>query len=182
MDSQRYSLAARLLHWTVAALVLIQIGLGFGANWSDRPISDGLLDQHVRFGLLILALMILRLTWRLATPLPLSVEQSRWRRRAAGLTHGALYLVLLLMPVTGYVSWAWIGPKLDWWGLGHVPILFRGGDNELWRSVAGYGHEYGSYAVSALVILHIVAAGHHKFVLRDRLIGRRMGFGPLDGD
>lgn len=182
MDSKRYSLAARLLHWSVAALVLVQIGLGFGADWSERPVSDQLLDPHVRIGLLIFALMILRLTWRLAKPPPSPVEQSGWRRRVAGLTHKALYLILLLMPITGYVSWAWTGPSLDWWGVGQVPILFRGGDDELWRSVAGYGHEYGAFAVSALIILHIFAAGYHQFVLRDRLIGRRMGFGPLDGN
>lgn len=182
MDSERYSLIARLLHWTVALLVLIQIGLGFGAAWSDRPVSDRLLEQHVRFGLLIAALMVLRVSWRLASPPPpLPSSVSGWRRRAAGLTHKALYLLLLVMPVTGYVLWAWIGPTLDWWGVGRVPILFRGGDDELWRSVAGYVHEYGAYAVSALVILHIAAALHHQFGVRDGLIGRRMGFGTLDG-
>lgn len=182
MDSERYSRVARLLHWTVALLVLFQIGLGFGANWSDRPVSDRLLHQHVRFGLLIVALMVLRLSWRLASPPPaLPSSVTGWRRPAAGLTHQALYLLLLVMPVSGYVLWAWIGPTLDWWGVGRVPILFRGGDDELWRSVAGYVHQYGAYTVSALVILHIAAALHHQFARRDGLIGRRMGFGPLDG-
>lgn len=181
MNDDRYSRTARVLHWTVAVLVLLQIALGFGADWSERPVSDRLLDQHVRIGLLILALMVLRLSWRIATPQPRSTEAIGWRKRAAGVTHGSLYLLLLAMPVSGYVLWAWTGPALDWWGLGRVPILFRGDDDEIWRSVAGYGHQYGAYAVSALVILHILAAAHHQFVLRDRLIGRRMGFGPLDG-
>jgi len=182
MDSERYSLIARLLHWAVALLVLVQIGLGFAADWSDRPVSDRLLDQHVRVGLLVAALMVLRLSWRLASPPPsLPIGVSGWRRRAAGLTHKALYLLLLAMPVSGYVLWAWTGPSLDWWGMARVPILVRGGDDEMWRSVAGYGHQYGAYGVSALVILHIAAALHHQFALRDRLIGKRMGFGTLDG-
>lgn len=181
MDSKRYSLIARLLHWIVAILVLIQTGLGFGANWSDRPQSDRLLEQHVQFGILIAALMVLRLTWRLASPPPRLIDVSGWRRRTAKLTHGALYLLLLAMPLSGYVSWAWTGPRLDWWGIARVPILFRGGADEMWRSVAGYGHQYGAYVVSALVILHIVAALHHQFALRDGLIGRRMGFKALKG-
>ncbi|MES2902970.1 MAG: cytochrome b [Pseudomonadota bacterium] len=180
MDSKRYSLIARLLHWTVAVLVLIQIGLGFGADLSDRPMSARLLDQHVRFGLLIAALMVLRLSWRLASPPP-SIEVSGWRKRTAKLTHGALYLLLLVLPFSGYVLWAWTGPSLDWWGIARVPILFRGSENELWRSVAGYGHQYGAYVVSALVVLHIAAALHHQFVLRDGLIGKRMGFKALNG-
>lgn len=180
MDSERCSLIARLLHWTVALLVLIQIGLGFGADWSDRPQSNRLLGQHVRFGLLIAALMVLRVSWRLTSPPPPSTV-SGWRKGVAGLTHKTLYLLLLVMPVSGYVLWAWTGPTLDYWGVGRVPILFRGGDDELWRSVAGYVHEYGAYAVSALVVLHIAAALHHQFGVRDELIVRRMGFGTLDG-
>lgn len=163
--------------------MLVQIGLGFAADWSDRPVSDRLLEQHVRFGLLIAALMVLRVSWRLALPPPpLPSSVTGWRRRAAGLTHKALYLLLLVMPVSGYVLWAWIGPTLDWWGVGRVPILFGGGDDEFWRSVAGYVHQYGAYAVSGLIALHIVAALHHQFVERDGLIVRRMGFGSLDGN
>lgn len=181
MDKERYSLLARLLHWTVALLLLVQIGLGFGADWSDRPMSDRLLDQHVRFGILIFGLMILRLSWRMTVcPPPLPEDIAGWRKAAADAAHNALYVLLFIMPVTGYVLWAWIGPTLDWWGAGRIPIVFRGGENELWRSVAGYGHEYGAYAVSALVLLHIAAALHHQFVQRDGLIGRRMGFGTID--
>lgn len=107
-------MVARLLHWTVAALVLVQIGLGFGSDWSERSLSDRLLDQHVRVGLMILALMVLRLSWRLAVPAPpMPADVTGWRRRVAGLTHKTLYALLLAMPVAGYVLWAWTGPTLD---------------------------------------------------------------------
>lgn len=181
MASKRYSLTARLLHWIVAALVLIQIGLGFGADWSDRPHSDYLLDQHVRVGLLLLILVLLRVLWRLGNPPPPLPESiHRWQRRVSGLVHPGLYVLLLLMPITGYVLWAWTGPALDWWGLGNVPILFVGGDDEFWRSVAGYAHEYGAYAISGLVLIHIGAALWHAFVARDLSISERMGFCALD--
>jgi cytochrome b561 len=181
MASKRYSLTATLLHWLVAALVLIQIGLGFGADWSERPQSDYLLDQHVRVGVLLLALVVLRLLWRLGNaPPPLPDFIPLWQRRAAGITHPVLYLLLLLMPITGYVLWAWTGPPLDWWGLGSIPILFVGGDDEFWRSVAGYVHEYGAYAITGLVLIHILAALWHAFIARDLSISERMGFGALD--
>lgn len=181
MDMQRFSLTARFLHWTIAPLVLVQLALGFAADLSDKPLADRLLDQHVRIGLLIFGLMLLRLTWRIAVRPPALPESiTGWRRRTAECTHLLLYGLLLMMPVTGYVLWAWTGPKLDWWGLGRIPMLFRGGDDELWRSVAGYAHEYGGYVVTALILLHIGAALHHQFVGRDGLISRRMGFGAID--
>lgn len=181
MASKRYSLPARILHWVVAVLVIVQIALGFAADWSERPWSDRFLDQHVRVGLLVLALMVLRLLWRLGQePPPLPGSVARWQQRAAGLAHPLLYLLLLLMPVTGYVLWAWTGPTLDFWGIGQVPILFRGSDDEFWRSVAGYAHEYGAYAISALVLLHIAAALYHSFVARNLSIAERMGFRSLD--
>lgn len=181
MASKRYSLPARLLHWIVAVLVLVQIALGFGADWSERPQSDYLLDQHVRIGVLLLVLVVLRLLWRIGNPPPpLPDLAHRWQRRAAGIAHRALYILLLLMPITGYVLWAWTGPSLDWWGLGSIPMLFVGGDDEFWRSVAGYVHEYGAYAITGLVLVHIGAALWHSFVARDLSIGERMGFGALD--
>lgn len=181
MATKRYSLAARLFHWIVAFLVVAQIGLGFAADWSDQPLSDNLLQQHVRVGLLVFALVVLRLSWRLATrPPALPGSIALWQQRAAKVTHLLLYALLLLMPITGYVLWAWTAPSLDFWGLGEVPIVFTGGDDETWRSVAGYAHEYGGYAISGLVLMHIAAALYHSFVARDLSIAERMGFGPLD--
>ncbi len=182
MAALRYTRPAILLHWSIAVLVLIQIVLGFATDWTERPQSDSLLAQHVRVGLLILALMILRITWRVAhRPPPMPDAVPRWRQGGARLVYAALYLLLVLLPITGYVLWAWTGPRLDLWGLATVPILFVGGDEETWRSIAGYAHEYGGYAISALVLLHIAAALHHQFVAKDMRIGVRMGLAPLDG-
>jgi cytochrome b561 len=182
MASKRYSPIARWLHWLVAGLAITQIMLGFAADWSDDPLSARLLDQHVRIGLLLLALMILRLLWRLANAPPALPESiAAWQGRMAAVVHATLYALLLAMPVTGYVLWAWTSPTLDFFGLGPVPILFRGGEDEFWRSVAGYAHEYGAYAISGLVLLHIGAALFHSFIVRDLSIAERMGFGGLDG-
>lgn len=182
METLRYTRPAILLHWAVAILVLLQIALGFAADWTDRPLSDGLMDQHVRVGLLILALMILRVSWRLAhVPPPMPDAVPRWRQQGASLVYATFYILLILLPVTGYVLWAWTGPNLSFWGLGSVPILFVGGDDELWRSIAGYVHEYGGYAITAVVLTHIVAALHHQFIAKDMMIGDRMGLATLDG-
>ena len=181
MPTLRYTRPAILLHWSIAALVLIQIALGFATDWTAGPQSDSLLAQHVRVGLLIFAMMALRVAWRLANrPPPMPVAVPRWRQKIAPLVYAAFYLLLVLLPVTGYILWAWTGPRLSYWGLGTVPILFTGGDDETWRSIAGYAHEYGGYAITALFLLHIAAAFHHQFVAKDMRISDRMGLAPLD--
>ncbi len=183
MTSRRYSTPARVLHWAVAVLAIAQILLGWAADWSERPLSDLFIDQHVRVGILIFLLMLLRISWRLGhQPPPMPRDFPTWQRHSAGVVHWILYLLLLAMPVSGYVLWAWSGKSLSFWGVGTVPILFTGGDDEFWRSVAGYAHEYGAYTISALVLIHIGAALHHQFVAKDMSIGERMGFGPLDGN
>ena len=108
MPPPRYTRPAILLHWSIAVLVLIQIALGFATDWADRPQSDSLLAQHVRVGLLILALMVLRITWRLAhRPPPMPAAAPRWRQEVARLVYAAFYVLLVLLPVTGYILWAW---------------------------------------------------------------------------
>lgn len=98
----------------------------------------------------------------------------RWQALAATGVHLSLYALLVALPVSGYVLWAWIGRPLDWFGLFDIPILFRGGDDEYWRSVAGYAHLYFGYLLMMLIAAHIIAALWHEFVRRDRLISDRM--------
>jgi cytochrome b561 len=175
MTPSRYTLTARILHWAMAALVISQIGLGLWADRAARPLSRMLVDHHVRVGLLILALVILRIAWRLAhPPPPLPGSIGRTQRRIAATVHRMLYALMLLLPVSGYILWAWSGQRISWYGLFDVPILFTGGDDETWRSIAGYTHEYAAYAIIALIVVHVGAALWHEFVVRDRLICDRM--------
>lgn len=175
MSTSRYNFFARLLHWLVAALVIGQIILGYAADLADGTFAKMLLDRHVWVGLLILALTVLRFLWRLAHPPPtLPVTTLDWQRSAATVLHRLFYAILLLLPASGYVLWAWIGRPLDWFGIVPIPILFTGGDDETWRSIAGYTHIFAGYALIAMIAGHIGAALWHEFVLRDRLIRDRM--------
>ena len=175
MLTSRYNFPARMLHWLVAVLVVGQIILGYAADRAEGTLADMLLDRHVWVGLLILALVILRLLWRLAYPPPvLPMTTPDWQRSAATGLHLLFYAILIVLPISGYVLWAWIGSPLDWFGIVPSPILFTGGDDETWRSIAGYTHIFAGYALMAMIAGHIGAALWHEFVLRDRLIRDRM--------
>jgi cytochrome b561 len=174
MTRPRYDFPARSLHWVVAALVVVQLVLGFAADWASDPDAAYFFDNHIRIGLLVLSLMSLRLLWRLANPPPRNTTLPRWQQWIANMVHCLLYLLLFVLPVSGYVLWAWIGRPLDWFGLFSIPILFEGGEDETWRSIAGYTHSYAGLILMALLVMHIGAALWHEFVKGDQLISQRM--------
>jgi cytochrome b561 len=175
MNQVRYSLTARILHWLVGVLVLGQIGLGFIADAASRDRAEALGKTHAELGLLLLVLMILRLTWRIAVPPPpLLLTVTSWSRSLATIVHRLLYLLVFTMLASGLAVWMWIGGPLDLFGLIPFSLPDLSARDEFWLSVAGYAHEYGAWAISALIALHIAGAIFHEIVLRDRLIRDRM--------
>jgi cytochrome b561 len=174
---QRFALPARLLHWTVAAAMPIQIYLGWAAEWeTERIESFRLIRSHYQLGIVIFGLMLLRVLWRVGYGAPLRLQaQRRWQSLVAATVHGLLYALLLTMPVSGYVIWVWMDGPMDILGVVHLPRLFTPPvDDETGRALAWYIHYYSSWAVIALVALHIIAALWHQYVRRDNLIATRM--------
>ncbi|WP_185742053.1 cytochrome b/b6 domain-containing protein [Pseudoxanthomonas sp. 3HH-4] len=174
--SKRHPLALRVLHWGLAFLLAVQLMLGFAAeHWTTRTTSDALLSVHFRLGVLILGLMLVRLTLRLA--LPMSEEyMPRWRRYAKSAVHGLLYLLILALPVSGHVIWVWMGADRTLCAGIQVPALFVPPDDETGRAVAWYVHVYGAWMLLGLVLLHVVVAWFQS--LREKhFISRKMGFG-----
>ncbi|MFU7527504.1 cytochrome b [Qipengyuania sp. ASV99] len=172
---QKYTMIARFLHWIMAALLIVQIALGVAADRTQPDTARSLLDAHVQLGLTLLALVILRLLWRAThTPPALPTALAQPHRAAAKVTHWALYALMVVMPVSGYLLWMWIGRDLDFIGTVQIPLPDLSDQDEFWRSLAGYTHEFAGYALFALIALHIGAASWHEWVRGDRLIRDRM--------
>lgn len=172
---QRYTAIARCFHWIVAVLLAVQVALGLLADGSRPPQMWRFLDPHVQLGITIMGLAVLRLAWRIAhPPPPLPTATPRWQSLAAAAVHRALYALILLLPMTGYALWMWDKRPLRLYGMIPLPLVETEGISEYWRSLAGYGHEWGFYLLCALLALHIGAAAWHELVLRDGLIRERM--------
>jgi cytochrome b561 len=176
--AERYPLVLRVLHWLLAGLLAVQLALGFAMeHWTPDAVSANLLPLHFRLGMLVLCLMLLRLWLRLALPMPRHEEHaSRWHHRARPWVHAGLYLLVLVLPVSGHVIWVWMGADRTLFAGLAVPALFVPPDNETGRALAWYVHVYGAWTLMALASLHAAAAVVRQWRRRDDFIARRMGF------
>jgi cytochrome b561 len=170
----RYGAAARFFHWTTAALVLAMIPMGIVMIRLGRgTLQNVLFVTHESLGLTVFALTLLRLLWRLghgAPPpsralAPFEVQASRWN-------HALLYLLLLAMPVSGYLFVVWGGFPLNWFELAPVPRLVA--KDEALGKIAEATHLALQWAVYALLLLHVAAALHHHFVRRNDVLRRML--------
>ena len=173
---ERYTPASRLLHWTMAGLVPIQFALGWMAEHGVGAAAGmRLLRWHYLLGMLLCALLVLRIAaraWR--SPFPPAGEP-HWRRRVAAGVHGLLYLLLATLPVTGYVLWVWMEAPMCLFGPFDMSRLFTPpAEDETLRAWSWYAHVLGGWLFVALVALHAGAALWHRFVRQDHRVFRRM--------
>lgn len=174
---QRYSDVAILFHWTIAVLVIANIVIGLLHD--PVPAFRALMPAHKSIGLTVLVLTLGRVAWRIAhRPPPLPADVTAWERGAAHAMHWTLYLLLLIMPLTG---WALVsgGAKprpLTWLGAFRVPLLpVSGGTSDAAHSA----HVVLGWAMAVLVLLHIAAALRHHFIRRDAVLARMAPALPL---
>jgi cytochrome b561 len=164
---------AKLFHWVMAALILTQIALGLmAANWRVSPTKLELFFWHKSTGMLILALVALRLLWRIVNHAPELPAMAPWERAGAHLSHLLLYALMIALPVTGWiVSSASNVPFRIFW---LIPLPAIVAPDESTADLAALVHG-GLFALLALVLVaHIGAALRHHYVKRDTVLTRML--------
>lgn len=162
------------IHWltVLAVLGLVIVGLVM-QELPNSPTKIQVYALHKSVGLTVLALTLLRLLWRLVAGAPPPVPGTpRWQVLAAQATHGALYVLLLAMPLSGWLYNSASGFPLKWFGLFGLPKL-SGYDAEV-KAFALEMHEWGFIALLALVALHAGAALWHHYSHRDATLARML--------
>ncbi|WP_031394664.1 cytochrome b [Sphingomonas sp. STIS6.2] len=174
--ARRYNLGAIAFHWIIAALVFIQLYVGW--TFADMPRGDlrtGWFEWHKTLGFTILLLSIARLIWRIANPPPpFPAALQTWERVLARANHALFYVILIGLPATGWMYLSTGKPALTSsttsliGGLSwpFIPGLPRGAHE-------GFEEAHGLlvWLTCALLVLHVGAALKHQFVDR---IGNRM--------
>ena len=165
---------AKFFHWTVALLVVAQIALGFAAAlWRLSPLKLELFVWHKSTGMLILALMLARLAWRLANRSPaLPRETPAWERRAAHASHVALYVIALALPLSGWVINSAAGIPFSIFWLVPLPALVA--PDERLEELAKLAHFSLLVALCLVLAVHIGAALRHHLIKRDDVLRRML--------
>ncbi len=168
-----YTRTAMALHWLLAAALLGSFSVGL--YMTDLPFSPQrlkLYNWHKWAGVTILALSALRLVWRLTHPPPPEQPAPAWQRRAARLTHGALYVLFFAVPLAGWAYSSAAGFPIVWFGVLPLPD-FVSPDKALAEAIKPW-HGRLAWALAALAALHVAAALKHQFVDRDGLLRRML--------
>ena len=170
---------SRALHWLIAALILAMAWLGLTmGDLPNGPDKIATYALHKSIGLSILALAALRLLWRLQAGAPAPVAGTpRWQARIAGVTHVALYALLLALPLSGWLLHSAAGFPLQWFGLFNLPAL--AGRDEALHALAVQAHELLFWTLAGLVVLHAAAALYHHLFLGDATLARMLPRGWL---
>jgi cytochrome b561 len=177
-DSNGYGLAAVTLHWLVALTVIGQFGLGL---WMR---SLGYYDAwyrlgpwwHKGIGVMLFAVLVLRLVWRWSNPRPAHLPSHKPDERvAAGIAHGLLNLLLFALMLSGYLISTADGRGLEVFGWFTLPATLSGLEQQ--EDIAGRVHLYLAWSVIVLAALHALAALKHHFIDRDATLKRMLGMG-----
>ncbi|MFV8816795.1 cytochrome b [Haliea sp. E17] len=165
----------RWLHWIIALLIAAQAVLGWvGHEMARSPAKVDMMVAHKSLGVTLVLLVVLRLVWRVTHPVPPPPAGSKgWEIRLAQLTHIALYLAIIGLPLSGWmVADTSAAPWKLWWV---IPLpSFIEPDRQLHR----IGEELHELLVTVLIVLlvvHTAAALYHHFVKRDDVLLRMLG-------
>ena len=168
----RYGFRTRLLHWLIALLILVLIGLGWwmvGLSYYDTWYHDAT-SLHEGLGVVAWVLAIVLVAGNLLNKPPKSLPLSWWEKPAAWAAHKLLYVAILGLPVAGYLISTADGNPLSVFGLFEIEAIWA--KDKSVRDAAIFVHTYGGYGMLGLVAMHGGAALKHHVINKDRTLLR----------
>jgi cytochrome b561 len=170
--SGSYDGAQRAFHWAMAAIILPAIVLGTSAALMPRGALRGdLLMVHKSLGMTALVLAVLRGAYRLfAGAPPYARPLAPLTQAAAHAAHFALYVLMVALPVAGYLDSAAAGRDVPWFGLFAWPNVAP--QDRALEHLAGGAHFWLAWAIGGVLALHFAAVAWHVFVKRDEVFSR----------
>ncbi|MGN6377209.1 MAG: cytochrome b [Sphingomonas sp.] len=169
-DKTRYDGFSIFLHWTTALLVLVQFVLSQTWGWFGRPTHHVMVVLHMSFGILLAAVIVTRLVWRLMPSHAMEPIALGWQETASRIVHYVLYALLATEAVLGFVL-RWSGNEaMSFFGLQIAPP-FAPFSRPAHHQVGEF-HEYIGWAIVILAVCHALAALYHHYHVRDRVLVR----------
>lgn len=167
----RYGAVAQFFHWLTVIVVLTAYIMSPGGP--ERRVYSSVMDftrqTHETLGVIVFALVLLRIVWRLIDATPEDLPMASWMKYAAKIVHFGLYALLIAIPITA-VAGAWLeGHPITLLGVGDIgPMLFSQA-HDVGQTVAELHATLGN-VILWVAGLHAAAALYHHFFLRDRAL------------
>ena len=192
MRTDRYTRTAMALHWAIALLIAANVAI----IWSVDAVPDAwvrpMIDTHKSFGITVLGLAAMRVLWRATHPAPpLPASYPGWEKWSAHLVHGALYLLIFCLPLSGWMhDSAWKdAPSHPMFLYGLVPwprigwlTAINPADKDYWHDLLGRVHASFAYVLYAMVAAHVLGALKHQLIDRHPEMQRMLPGGvPVAG-
>ena len=185
----RYSTVAIALHWLIAAAIVLQVTLAWRMSGKPTPETFAVFQLHKSVGITILLLSLVRLGWRLVNPPPpLPRNLPRWEATLSKVVHAGFYVVMIGMPLTGWLTVSTsriVLPTLLYGTIPwpHMPVVstLAPAAKQLWNQIGGGAHETGAWLLFGLLALHVAGALKHQLFSRDEPVLARMAPGAVPG-
>jgi cytochrome b561 len=171
-ESERFTTTAVVLHWVAAALILCTFPLGL--YMADLPLSPTrikLFSYHKWLGVTILLLSVARLLWRAQHPAPaLPESMPAWQQLLAHSVQHVIYLLLFVVPITGWLMSSAKGFQTVYLGLIPLPDLLE--KNKALGDFLEDVHASLNWLLLAMFVLHVAGALKHHFIEKNELLTR----------
>lgn len=172
--SKQYTLIAIGLHWWIALLIFIAFPLGIYMH--DLPFSPTklkLFSWHKWIGVTVFMFVVVRIYWRLRhSPPALPESMANWQKLVSHFTHGLLYLLMVAVPLSGWLMSSAKDFQTVWFGVLPIPDLL-GKDKELGNLLV-IVHETFNFSLLTLVAVHVLAALKHHYIDKDMILRRML--------
>jgi cytochrome b561 len=171
-DRLHYRTPAKVLHWLIVALLAVQFPIG----WFMPDVHAGppgrAMTLHISFGLTILALILLRLVWRVTHPVAPESSLPPWQRVSSEAVHWLLYVLVLAATITGWLFASFRGWSVAYFEL--IPLPMLAAKNTVATHQIDGWHQIAEWGLLIAIGLHVAAALAHIFIYRDRIMQRML--------
>ena len=174
--AKRYTRTAMFLHWTIALLIIVNVGLGLAADYLPDDWVRPVIDTHKSIGITVLGLATMRLLWRFThRPPTMPADYARWERIGAHAAHALLYVLIFALPLSGWLhDSAWKDaaahpmrlfgvvpwPRVGW--VMHLDPATREGLHDRFGAL----HFWFGYVLYILFAVHVIGALKHQWIDR----------------
>lgn len=167
-----YDRVSIVLHWATAFLVVANFALAETWDWFAEPVKELMEDTHMSFGVLLAAVVVARIIWRLLPGHAVEAITSGWVRLASKAVHYLLYMLLIAEAALGFAFRWGAGRPMEFFGLGIPPLIgeIARPDRRFLREL----HEWNGWAIIIIAGLHAAAVLYHHHVLKDRVLERML--------